>query len=477
MVPSPKNDAAANRVGSVLKDKWQLDALLGIGGMAWVYAATHRNKNRVAIKLLFPEFSGNSEVRRRFLREGYAANSIGHPGAVTVFDDDVTDDGLAFLVMELLEGKTLADLRRERKGRLDPKTVLGNMVGVLDVLATAHEKGVIHRDIKPGNIFVTNDRGVKVVDFGIARVREGRLDAELTRSGDLLGSAAFMAPEQARGRWDEVDARTDLFAVGATMYQLLVGRPVHPGDTPQDRLISAATEPARSIGSVLPSLPRSVVEVVDRALEFDKTRRWQHAREMQAAVEQALKRIDVLGSTLVMQDGPAPLLSSPEAAEPPAAPAVASAPVPRAVAAASPAPPPTAAPMARSAASNLGATRVYGSPEDAAAVARAQAELGRRLQAQPPPEAQGRHAPVPPSAEAPEPVLTAFPARAPPPASPGPAPGAAPPVSVGSQPRRPRRGLLVAVVVVVFGGGVLLLLAAVGLWYAEQRGFKLPGAS
>ncbi|MBK8995452.1 MAG: protein kinase [Myxococcales bacterium] len=455
---SRANQAGAGRVGSVLKDKWRLDALLGVGGMAWVYAATHRNKNRVAIKLLFPELSSNDEVRKRFLREGYAANSIGHPGAVQVFDDDVTDDGLVFLVMELLEGKTLADLRRERGGRLDPKLVLTSADGVLDVLSLAHEKGVIHRDIKPGNVFLTSNRGIKVVDFGIARVAEANLTGALTSAGHLLGSAAFMAPEQAAGQWGKVDARTDLYAVGATMFQLLVGRPVHEGATPQDRIIAAVSEPARSIGSVLPSLPKSVVDVVDRALEFDQARRWQSAREMQQAVRQALKRMDALGSTLVM-DGPEPLASSPVSDKPrspavvqpePAPPAIAS----EAVAPASPRRQPV----------GLGATRVYGSPEDAAALRTvrermAQAEAAAAIPAP---------APIAPSAPTPAPAPAPTHAAAPLP-MPRPHAPAAVPVRAPAPPGRPRRLLLIPVILFMLGA-MLLALAGAGLWLAKVRG-------
>src|SRR5262249_55018447 len=134
---------AIARVGTVLKDKWRLDTLLGVGGMASVYAATHRNQKRVAVKMLHPELSSDAKVRTRFLREGYLGNTVGHPGAVMVDDDDVTEDGLAFLVMELLEGETL-DVRAEERssGRLHLEEVLGVADQLLDVLAAAHAKGI-----------------------------------------------------------------------------------------------------------------------------------------------------------------------------------------------------------------------------------------------------------------------------------------------------------------------------------------------
>ncbi len=491
--------AGSARVGTVLKDKWQLDALLGIGGMAWVYAATHRNKNQVAIKLLFPEMSVDAEVRRRFLREGYAANSIGHPGAVTVFDDDVTEDGLAFLVMELLDGTTLADLRRTRGGRLDAKVVLTAIDGVLGVLAAAHDKGIIHRDIKPGNVFLTQSRGVKVVDFGIARIHEGHLKQDLTRSGFLLGSAAYMSPEQARGRWEEVDPRTDLFSVGATMFQLLVGRPVHAGNSPQERIVSAVSTPAPSLATLLPNAPRPLVRVVDRALEFEKDRRWQNAREMQEAVRDALKRLRTLDSTLVMSEGPDPLPSSPFASAPPSSAPVAPAPElaperpPAVVAAGAPA-------RAPKPANSLGATRVYGSPSDQEAIRAVRAWADSRDQF---PSASGESVPVetaPPLA-ARAPALSpmthahALPPQ-PPPQTPRSAAFAAHPMA--SQPvahpiaaspapilitapaprrsapipvRKPkkRRWLMVLVVLGVLGTS-LVALGLVGVWYSRQHG-------
>ncbi len=137
--------------------------------MAAVYAATHRNQKRAAIKMLHPELSVDPAIRQRFLREGYVANSIGHRGAVSVNDDDVTDDGLAYLVMELLEGETI-EQRWQRKGRiLSALEALSVMDQLLDTLAAAHARGIVHRDLKPENMFLTRDGAVKILDFGIAR--------------------------------------------------------------------------------------------------------------------------------------------------------------------------------------------------------------------------------------------------------------------------------------------------------------------
>ena len=279
---------ARARIGLIVKDKWRLDALLGVGGMAAVYSATHRNKNRAAVKMLHAELSGDGETRKRFLREGYAANVVGHPGAVSVLDDDITEDGVAFLVMELLQGETL-EARLVRKGdKLPINEVLAFADQLLDVLAAAHSKGIVHRDIKPENLFLTREGILKVLDFGIARVFESKSHGvKKTRAGEIMGTPAFMAPEQALAKWDLVDGRTDLWAVGATMFTLITGDVVHPGESSNEQLIFSATRPARSVTTLARGLPRSVVEVVDRALAFKKEERWADARAMQQAVRAA----------------------------------------------------------------------------------------------------------------------------------------------------------------------------------------------
>ncbi|HLK39259.1 MAG TPA: serine/threonine-protein kinase [Polyangiaceae bacterium] len=288
----PQAASARRRLGVVLQDKWTLDSLLGVGGMAAVYSATHRNGKRVAVKMLHAEFCHDEEVRKRFLQEGYAANTIQHDGAVSVLDDDLAPDGAAFIVMELLEGETI-DLRWEKGGhRLPVAEVLWIADQLLDVLAAAHAKSVVHRDIKPDNLFLTKGGVLKVLDFGIAKVFEGQTARRTsTRAGMVMGTPAFMAPEQALARWDEVDGRTDLWAVGATMFTLLSGRHVHEADSSQEQLVKSATVPAISVATAASNVPPEVTAIVDRALSFDRAKRWQDAREMQQAVRRALAGI------------------------------------------------------------------------------------------------------------------------------------------------------------------------------------------
>jgi serine/threonine-protein kinase len=283
----PLVSSARSRVGSTLRGKWHLDTLLGVGGMAAVYAATHRNGRRAALKVLHPEASLDSECRERFLREGRVANAVDHDGAVKVLDDDVTDDGSVFLILELLEGESLEGRSLRLGGRLPETEVLWIADQLLDVLAAAHARGIVHRDIKPDNLFVTTSGSLKVLDFGIARLREWSTARKATHNGGTMGTPAFMPPEQARGLWDEVDAQSDLFAVGATMFTLLTGVAVHQGRTQNEEMLSAMTVPVRPLSSLVPGVAETVARAVDGALSFDKAQRWPDARSMQEAVRNA----------------------------------------------------------------------------------------------------------------------------------------------------------------------------------------------
>jgi serine/threonine-protein kinase len=305
---------AKERVGQVLREKWHLDALLGVGGMAAVYAATHRNGKRIALKMLHPELSSLDHMKQRFLDEGYAANRVGHPGAVSVLDDGVAEDGAVFLVMDLLEGETL-DERLRRVEAVELTDVVRIADAVLDVLVAAHRQGVVHRDVKPDNIFMTSDGSIKLFDFGIARVSDP-VRQYTTRLGETMGTPAFMPPEQARGRWNEIDGRTDLWAVGATMFFALAGRPVHDAETINEQLLSAMTREAPSVGDIVPGLPAPLVAVINRALAYEKTDRWPDASAMQTALQasrasmQAAPHVAVGGGThaAMIIDGAPPMI-------------------------------------------------------------------------------------------------------------------------------------------------------------------------
>jgi eukaryotic-like serine/threonine-protein kinase len=276
------------RLGTVLRGKYFLDRVLGMGGMAVVYAATHRNRKQFAVKMLHAELSHRDDVRMRFLREGYAANSLKHRGAVAVIDDDVAEDGSAFLVMELLEGDVLETLWHNSDRHLPARAVLAIGHQLLDVLAAAHDEGVVHRDIKPANLFLTEEGTLKVLDFGIARVRDAvATGVQTTGTGVVLGSPAFMAPEQALGESSEIDGQTDIWAAGATLFALLSGRSVHEGENAAQLIVKAATTRPRSLASVAPEAPPIVVEIIDRALAFGKASRWPSAAVFRDAIRDA----------------------------------------------------------------------------------------------------------------------------------------------------------------------------------------------
>jgi serine/threonine-protein kinase len=237
--------------------------------------------------MLHPELSTLGQVKQRFIDEGYLANRVGHPGAVSVLDDEVAEDGAVYLIMDLLDGETLEE-RMRRLGPMEPADVLPVVDALLDVLGAAHDRGIVHRDVKPDNIFLTADGAVKLLDFGIARFSEpGR--PHTTRLGETMGTPAFMPPEQARGHWNAVDGRSDLWAVGATMFFAVSGQPVHFAETANEELLAAMTKNARSVATVVPSLPASFVQLVDKALAFEKVDRWPDARSMRAAIQKILE--------------------------------------------------------------------------------------------------------------------------------------------------------------------------------------------
>jgi len=291
-------ERAQRRVGTSLRGKYLLVRVLGVGGMAAVYEATHRNGARVAVKVLHREVAAIPEAKRRFLREGYIANQILHPSVVRITDDDEDADGTVFVVMELLDGRTLESELTAGGGRMSAPRVLAITDALLDVLEAAHAAGVVHRDIKPDNIFLTLG-GLKVLDFGIARLVES---TSATQSGQMMGTAEFVAPEQAGGRVREIDGRTDLFSVGAMMFTLLSGQFVQQARTSMEYMIFAATKPARSIFDVMPGVDAGLANVIDVALAFDKERRWASAKHMQTALRAAAMGMEATVSATPAQE-------------------------------------------------------------------------------------------------------------------------------------------------------------------------------
>ena len=298
------DEVAYSRIGRILRGKYCLERVLGIGGMSVVYAATHRNQARFAIKILHDELAIRPDVRTRFLREGYAANAVAHRSIARVVDDDTTEEGGAFLVMDLLDGTGVEPLWERYDRRMPLPAALAIAEQVLDGLSAAHAGGIVHRDVKPANLFLTREGIVKILDFGIARVRDAAASGMNGATGDgvLLGTPAFMAPEQAMGRTSAIDGRTDVWSIGATLYALLSGRYVHEADSASEVLLRAATERAPSLRTTMPRTPAAVIDLVDRALAFEREARWPNARAMRDAVRLAYR--DVFGRRV----GPVALL-------------------------------------------------------------------------------------------------------------------------------------------------------------------------
>jgi len=276
-------DALEERVGTVVKDKWTIERLIGVGGTAAVYEARHEIGRRDALKILHSDFVGDDTLVARFRREAEAVNRVDHPGVAEVRDIGVTEEGVPFLVMELLEGESVSSILR-RDDKVEPDRALELADQLLDILIAAHAQDVIHRDIKPSNLFVGKDDRLRVLDFGVARVLLPTGKA-LTEAGTTLGTLAYMPPEQLKR--SDVDHRADLYAVGATLREMLTGEQVHVALSRQELATLILTEPAKTLVGAQDDVPEALARVVDRALAFLPERRYPDAATMQADLRAA----------------------------------------------------------------------------------------------------------------------------------------------------------------------------------------------
>lgn len=281
------HDAQA-KIGQTI-DRYVVEALLGEGGFGAVYRARHVMMNRqVALKLLHPDLVSDEAIRERFLREAQAAAAVGHPNIVQMFDCGVAVSGEAFLAMELLPGEDL-QARLERVRRFQWPDAVGLCLEVLDALTAAHAAGVVHRDLKPGNVFITTSGQVKLLDFGISKLERSGVP-KLTQTGVVMGTPHYMAPETFSGAHD-VDQRADLYSVAAMLFEMLSGAPPHDADTYERLVIKVATMPAPSARTIS-SLPVALADALDRGLAAEPGSRWATAAEF----AQALRAIKSTGS-------------------------------------------------------------------------------------------------------------------------------------------------------------------------------------
>ncbi|WP_437280293.1 serine/threonine-protein kinase [Sorangium sp. So ce375] len=285
-----EEELAEQRVGTRI-GPWAVERVLGVGGMASVFFCRRADGCVAAVKVLHAELAEIEAVRKRFLREGPIGSALAAvaplcEGLPQVLEAAATDDGLVYMAMEVLEGETVFD-RMARHGTLPVGQVIALAERVLDVLIVAHEHGVVHRDLKPENLHIGNDGHVRVLDFGLARVLDPLLEdvagvPEMTKTatGVSIGTDDYMAPEQALGLIRDIDGRTDIFGLGATMFRLLAGRTIHGNLEEARLLIAVATEKAPPLAHYAPTAPPGLCAVVDRALAFLKQERYPDARTM-----------------------------------------------------------------------------------------------------------------------------------------------------------------------------------------------------
>ncbi len=273
--PSP-SQPEPSLVGRVLQGRYQIKGVIARGGMGVVYDATQLGLHRpVAVKCLHPRYAKDGNALARFQQEARIVGAIGHPNVVEVFDLGALEDGAPYMVMERLVGESLAAAMR-RASPMPVPLAVSVASQVLAALQATHARAVLHRDLKPDNVFLVARAGatplVKVLDFGVARDLAATGDPRLTRAGFVMGTPAYMAPEQARG--EPLDVRVDVYGVGALLYEMLTGRVPYSARTPAALLGEMQKALAPSPVHLRPSLPRSLDAVVTRCLAFDREGRY-----------------------------------------------------------------------------------------------------------------------------------------------------------------------------------------------------------
>ncbi|MGH9187312.1 MAG: protein kinase domain-containing protein [Acidimicrobiales bacterium] len=271
------------RAGRLLADRYQLDFPIATGGMAQVWEATDEVLARkVAVKILHPHLAGDDSFVERFRREAVAAARLGHPSIVQIYDT-CSEEGIEAIVMELVRGTTLRRRLDGRDGRtLDPAEAVSILAHVADALECAHRAGIVHRDVKPGNILLSDDGRVLVTDFGIAKAAEGPSAGDLTKTGMTIGTVRYFAPEQVDG--GVIDARTDVYALGVVLYELLCGRPPFDGPTEAATALARLHRDPLRPRQVRAGVPRGLEAIVLRALARDPAQRYQSAADLRAAL-------------------------------------------------------------------------------------------------------------------------------------------------------------------------------------------------
>ena len=274
-----------SRVGSEIAG-YRIESVIGRGGMSVVYLATQAfPSRRVALKLLAPEIADQEGFRERFTRESNAAASIDHPNVIPIYGAGDAD-GVLWIAMRYVDGEDLGR-RLEREGALPPERVVRVVGQVADALDAAHEIGLVHRDVKPGNVLVARGDHAYLTDFGLIKRREA--GTEFTKTGQFLGSVAYAAPEQIRG--EPVDARTDVYSLGCVLYECLTGEPPFSREAEVGTLYAHLNDPPPKPTGVRPDLPAAVDAVVAKAMAKEPAQRFATAGELAAAASEALPAV------------------------------------------------------------------------------------------------------------------------------------------------------------------------------------------
>jgi serine/threonine protein kinase len=269
-------------IGRTILDTYRIIRQIGAGGMGSIFEAEHVRMGRLfAVKLLDASLSENEEVFQRFKREAEIAGQLGHPNIVEVTDFNKTEDGVPFMVMEKLDGEDLAD-RIQKKGPFTFQAAFPILQEVIDALEAAHAAGIVHRDMKPQNIFLCKrgrrDDYVKLLDFGISKIKQS--GGIQTHTNAVMGTPYYMSPEQAEGRNKDIDSRTDIFAMGAIIYEMLTAKLAFYAPSVPTAMFKVCYEEPPPIIEMVPNLPTGLAEVLAKALKKDKEERYASARAL-----------------------------------------------------------------------------------------------------------------------------------------------------------------------------------------------------
>src|SRR6266508_1382510 len=306
------------QVANIFSNRYEIKRGIARGGMAQVYLARDQLLDRpVAIKVLFPEFARDPSFVERFRREAQAAANLSHPNIVAIYDWG-QERGTYFIVMEYIEGRSLRELIHA-DGPLPPAQAAEIGAEIAEALAFAHRSGVVHCDIKPGNVLITEAGRVKVTDFGIARATQGDTGEALTQTGAVMGTATYFSPEQAQGL--PVDGRSDVYSLGVVLYEMVTGAPPFTGESPVAVAYKHVREDPEPPAARAPDLPPDLQHIILTAMAKDADSRYQTADELRADLMRFVRGQPPLGGpvTGLVADGTATAAAAPTQAAPVAA--------------------------------------------------------------------------------------------------------------------------------------------------------------